>query len=56
MTRCKAQCYRRAALALTVAGPVGGAAAPADAAPRATRAQTGSFHAAGDGQTATLLT
>src|SRR5262245_27325554 len=55
MTLCKGQCYRRAALVLAVAGLVGGAAAPADAAPHGTWVLTGNLNLGRDGQTATLL-
>jgi hypothetical protein len=47
--------YRFTALALAVAGLVGGVVARADAAPPGTWVTTGSLHLARDGQIATLL-
>jgi N-acetylneuraminic acid mutarotase len=55
MTQGNAQLGRRLALALALAGLVGGAAVPADAAGSGTWVKTGSLHVARDGQTATLL-
>jgi N-acetylneuraminic acid mutarotase len=55
MTQSNPQWCRQTTLALAIAGLVGGAAAPADAAPRGTWVLTGSLHVAREGQTATLL-